>query len=65
MIRGPSYHKEVEAGVYPRPMEVNKGTNAMHLARSGSVTKLPREERQPPAKGLKGMFGKRRGVAVN
>ena len=65
MIRGPSYHKEVEAGVYPRPMEVNKGTNAMHLARSGSVTKLPREERQPPTKGFKGMFGKRKGVAVN
>ncbi|KAK3167579.1 hypothetical protein OEA41_010706 [Lepraria neglecta] len=65
MIRGPSYHREVEAGVYPRPMEVSKGTNAMHLAGNGSVTKLPREGRQPPTKGFKGMFGKRRGVAVN
>ena len=25
MIRGPSYQKEIEAGVYPRPMEVSKG----------------------------------------
>lgn len=24
MIRGPSYHREVEAGSYPRPMEVNR-----------------------------------------
>lgn len=25
MIRGPSWHKEIEAAVYPRPMGVNKG----------------------------------------
>ena len=28
IIRGPSYKKELEAGVYPRPMEVNNGTNS-------------------------------------
>lgn len=25
MIRGPSWHREIEAAVYPRPMEINKG----------------------------------------
>ena len=27
MIRGPSYQKEVETGIYPRPMEVNRDNN--------------------------------------
>ena len=27
MIRGPSYQKEVETGIYPRPMEVNRDAN--------------------------------------
>ena len=30
MVRGPSWHKEVEAGMYPRPMEVGHGSNFMN-----------------------------------
>lgn len=29
-VRGPSYHKEMEAGMYPRPMEVSHGPNLMN-----------------------------------
>lgn len=27
IIRGPSYQKEVETGIYPRPMDVNRDVN--------------------------------------
>ena len=30
VVRGPSYHKEMEAGMYPRPMEVGNGPNFMN-----------------------------------
>jgi len=42
MIRGPSYQKEVEKGVYPRAMEVNKGVPGMYIREitSPSVTVL-------------------------
>ena len=35
MIRGPSWQKEIEAAVYPRPMDVNKG-DAVEVTRSGA-----------------------------
>ena len=67
MIRGPSYQKEVEAAVYPRPMEVNKGLRlGMREVGHSSVTKLQRDGGERNGnKGFKGMFGKRRGVVVN
>lgn len=40
MIRGPSYQKEVETGVYPRAMEVNKGKVFVHEITSPTVTIL-------------------------
>ncbi|KAL2043753.1 hypothetical protein N7G274_003272 [Stereocaulon virgatum] len=57
MIRGPSYQKEVDAAVYPRPMQVNK---------AGNLQKGGREDGRVgvgATKGLKGIWGKRR-VAV-
>lgn len=30
VVRGPSYHKEMEAGMYPRPMEVSNGSNLVN-----------------------------------
>jgi len=40
MIRGPSYQKEVEMGVYPRPMDVNKGAMSVQEVTTPSVTLL-------------------------
>ncbi|KAK4692111.1 hypothetical protein P7C71_g5027, partial [Lecanoromycetidae sp. Uapishka_2] len=40
MIRGPSYQKEVETGIYPRAMEVNKGEMFIHHITSPTVTVL-------------------------
>ena len=38
MIRGPSYQKEVEMGVYPRPMDVNKGVVRVQEVTTPNVT---------------------------
>lgn len=40
MIRGPSYQKEVETGIYPRAMEVNKTGTFIHEIASPVVTVL-------------------------
>lgn len=47
MIRGPSYHREVEAGSYPRPMEVNKVQQVVEVG----------GDRGRVGGGLMGMFG--------
>lgn len=49
MIRGPSYQKEVEMGVYPRPMDVNKGAMSVQEVTTPSVTLL--EGLSPTKKG--------------
>ena len=73
MIRGPSYQKEVETGIYPRPMEVNKDANIYaNVLNTPGVTVLesPKKgkkmedggdwERKGGAKGRLGrMFGKK------
>ncbi len=49
MIRGPSYQKEVETGIYPRPMEVNRDANMYaNVLNTPSVTVL-----ESPKKGKK------------
>ena len=47
MIRGPSYHREVEAGSYPRPMEVNRVQQVVEVG----------GDRGRVGGGLMGMFG--------
>ena len=73
MIRGPSYQKEVEAGIYPRPMDVNKDANAygnvlnppgvtvLESTKKGKKTEEMGEwERKGGAKGRLGrMFGRK------
>ena len=73
MIRGPSYQKEVETGVYPRPMEVNRDANMYaNVLNTPGVTVLesPKKgkkmeeggefERKAGAKGRLGrMFGRK------
>lgn len=70
MIRGPSWHKEIEAGVYPRPMDINKGPievryeNGMfiHEVATPSATVLeassPTKKRHGDGGGLKGRVGR-------
>lgn len=49
MIRGPSYQKEVETGIYPRPMEVNRDANMYaNVLNTPGVTVL-----ESPKKGKK------------
>ena len=49
MIRGPSYQKEVEEGVYPRPMDVNRDVNTYaNVLNTPGVTVL-----ESPKKGKK------------
>ena len=49
MIRGPSYQKEVENGIYPRPMEVNRDANIYaNVLNTPGVTVL-----ESPKKGKK------------
>ena len=49
MIRGPSYQKEIEEGIYPRPMEVNRDANMYsNVLNTPSVTVL-----ESPKKGKK------------
>ena len=49
MIRGPSYQKEVETGIYPRPMEVNRDANIYaNVLNTPGVTVL-----ESPKKGKK------------
>lgn len=73
MIRGPSYQKEVETGIYPRPMDVNRDANMYaNVLNSPGVTVLesPKKakrveevgewERKGGAKGRLGrMFGRK------
>lgn len=73
MIRGPSYQKEVEMGIYPRPMEVNRDANMYaNVLNTPGVTVLenPKKgkkmeeggewERKGGAKGRLGrMFGRK------
>ena len=73
MIRGPSYQKEVETGIYPRPMEVNRdantyanvlntpGVTVLESPKKGKRTEEGGEwERKGGTKGRLGrMFGKK------
>ena len=73
IIRGPSYQKEVETGIYPRPMEVNRDANIYaNVLNTPAVTLLesPKKgkrmedggdwERKGGAKGRLGrMFGRK------
>ena len=53
IIRGPSYQKEVETGIYPRPMEVNRDANLYaNVLNTPGVTVL-----ESPKKGKKMEFG--------
>ena len=50
MIRGPSYQKEVETGIYPRPMDVNRDMNTYaNVLNTPGVTVLesPKKGRKP------------------
>lgn len=67
MIRGPSYQKEVETGIYPRAMKVNKAGIYIHEVTTPSVTlleqekakqKKPKKEAKPEKNGL--WFGKKK-----
>ena len=63
MIRGPSYQKEVEEAIYPRPMEVNRDSNLYaNILNTPGVTVL-----ESPKKGKKkteeGRDGERKGGA--
>lgn len=73
IIRGPSYQKEVETGIYPRPMEVNRdanmyanvlntpGVTVLESPKKGKKTEEGGEwERKGGAKGRLGrMFGRK------
>lgn len=70
MIRGPSWQKEIESAVYPRPMDVNKGPlevryeNGMYIhdivSPNGTLLEGMKGERKGGLKGRVGrMFGGR------
>ena len=73
MIRGPSYQKEIETGIFPRPMEVNRdanmyanvlntpGVTVLENSKRGKKTEEVGEwERKGGAKGRLGrMFGRK------
>ena len=48
VVRGPSYHREMEAGLYPRPMEVGNGPPGIFMA-NGDYHNLKLVDIVPPS----------------